>query len=234
MQRFMQATVFIILVFFVTLEANLPLAQSTLIPLGIQYQVEVTNSPGGDFGGAHVTLDGNPSVIAGGTMTVTEVITPDADGGEWLEFVFETTDGGPLSGNPDSEWMIHIFDLDLGQTLLRDSLFLYFSFNGEGLSDIEAFVDGLVPVPNPINPALGDVYLCPPCFPFTISSIDISVTASPSDHEFGFDPTTANDFHLAFHLSEVPEPSTSLLLVSGGIWLAFTAWRRPRRRPMHC
>lgn len=186
--------------------ASLQPALATLADLGSEYSVHGLNPVNFD---ATATLDGASSLVANGMLQVTEVITPDATG-EWIEIVISTPNGGPLASNLHGNWRFSFDALKFTQPVFYDNLFFYWSWNGQAVGNITPLgtLSGTISVnPNPINSALGQVFLGvphPPGGPTQTHLAGVFFVESNLS-TMSIDLNSANDFHLAIHVFPVDD-----------------------------
>src|SRR3954447_41427 len=119
--------------------------------------VEGVNFPT-DFGPETVTLDQSKKLINGGLLTLKETIIPASGGGQWIDFFFQTSNGGHLASNFNGLWGFLLTGIQLSRPESLADGFASFTVDGVPVSS------GLIGIPdfyvrtNPIDPAAGEVF----------------------------------------------------------------------------
>ena len=189
-------------------------------PTGDEYQITITNHPI-DAGPVTLTFDGIEENVGGpGGLLVSEMATP-LQGSELLEWWFRTADGGPLSDDLSSGALISAAAVNWASgeacQFVSNSLFIYFTIDGDPQTMSDPNGVGAVFGPHPTNPNIQvwfgpfnpDLVIC--------GTGSLSYSFGP---EFGYatllpflglDPNTINDAHFGFevvHLTVAVEPSS--------------------------
>ena len=202
-------------------------AHAGIVDVGESYEIVGINFPT-DFSET-VTFNETLKTINGGQLTVTETITPDGPDAEWVEFTFTRVGGGPLAENLNSPWRVDIESIPSSPSFV-DNFFAYWTVNGTAVDPLTSPA-GFPPAnPNPIDPDRGPVFYgagFAPSGPFTQWQWFFAGDPYSGFSATGIDTNTANDFHLAYHLT-IPEPSSLLLAAMGAVTLLTVGWWRRR------
>jgi hypothetical protein len=212
-----------------------PRADAGLLQVGGTFTVAGLNFPT-SFSQV-VPVSTSPSPVNAGQLSLTTTVFPTGPNGEWADFAFSTTNGGPLAGNINASWNIQFFNLPMTQPSFWDGIYFYWTVNGTAVDPIFPFGSIGVAGPNPVNPALGPVFgnlSFPGVGPDTSITINPFITIRPYSFVSagGINPNTANGIHLGIHFdaanpTAVPEPSSLALLGVGG--LGVMTWVRRKR-----
>ncbi len=137
---------------------------------------------------------------------------------------------------------MQIENIQMASPVLWDGLFVYWASNGTAISPLSP-LGGFVDVqPNPIDALRGPVFLLTGSYvnwDDTGHYSTISVYNQLGNYSGGLsamggsNPSAINEFHVALHLTPVPEPATATLLVValgivGPVAVARRRWRRSK------
>lgn len=205
----------------------------------------LTNFPGG-VTSISSTIGGPLSTV--GTVQVFSVQTSTPGGGEWDDFFFSTSDGGPLAANPAVLWQVAA-NFTLNQAANFNGIEDQWTTGGanppNGLGGTPVPLASLTPS-GFINFAgtgpLGVGYVngygtTGGTFSNLVASGTQSFAQFVSPYSYantgGGIPTNANGFNIAFHFDPIPqttpEPSAIIVWSLLGIVGASFGWRRRRK-----
>jgi hypothetical protein len=194
------------------------------------FNVSIINDPAGNSSLTNsVPLNGGPTLIDGGLLSVTESITPTGANSAIIQFTFTTTNNAPLAGNPSGLWQTLVSGFQTnGLGALRGPS--YYTFvDANGVSDPILF-SGYSLAPNPTDPS----QLVAETQANNSSRIDhsLAITSNvfdqpPTNYENGGIVPTTFVLGGQFVLTPVPEPaSLTTFLVMGIVGSAGIAWKR--------
>lgn len=193
-----------------------------------------------------VAFDGVEEVLVdrhGHPMRVNETVR-EVGGQTWLEFSFEVDPGVGLAGDINQLWEIGVtnlqFDREVFVPFERGNAYVYFTQDGKPVGmELPLGESGA----HPFNAAISQVWYhaitdFDPASPHNDPPPDVE----PSEtlnlfHQYRplgqvlaklHVPAGVNGFHFGVHV--VPEPSSLLLLVIGGVLAGGLGWRARRRR----
>lgn len=200
--------------------------------VGSSYQLDFTNFPVN--ASTTATLDLTTKTV-NSNLTVVEKIFQDGPNSQWVDFNFESINGGPLASNFNSTWRIDVTGVDVAAPAMGSGFYFYWTIDGAPVSPIFPF-SGLTSIaPIPTAPLDGPAYVAlgfPPFGP--LDSFDAFAFISP--YSFisagGMDPNKVNGFHVGIretNVPSVPEPSSLALAGGGAVGLIGFALRRRRR-----
>ncbi|CEK13052.1 hypothetical protein [Chthonomonas calidirosea] len=217
------------------------LAWSQVFQRGGTFTLVAQNAP--DNFTSTFSISSSPITISAdnGKLQITESIHAISLNSEWLVLDIETTNGGPLAGDPTQRWSYDLF-YPFQQTAFVDEVAGYWSFNEQAYSPITPFGTGFLAstAPNPLDPSLGpvfDVMHNPPAGPYPPFSFRHgSVILSPYNilANGGVNPSQANGFHYLVHAfsAAVPELNgAAALLATLGLGGLLSRLRRKSHRP---
>ena len=187
--------------------------------------------------------------VDNGLMTVTETIVPVNSTQEWLVLDFNTISGGSVAGNINAYWDFSDSGVQFTEPWRFMNYFSYWTTDGVATPNIVPFGGGGLGVvnPNPLDPALGEVFGGVPnqIYPsgssptytsdLTQPSFDLDDVSPFSFVTNGNVPTTVNGFVAALEFegaqpfTSTPEPSSLALCTIGLCTLAGGSWWRRRR-----
>ncbi|HLI48298.1 MAG TPA: hypothetical protein VKV18_06385 [Chthonomonas sp.] len=199
------------------------LAWSQVFQRGGTFTLNAQNAP--DNFTSTFLISQSPTTLSAdnGKLRITESIHVISPNSEWLLLDIETTNGGPLAGDPTKLWSYDLF-YPFQKTAFVDEVAGYWSFNEQAYSPITPFGSGFLAstAPNPLDPSLGpvfDVMHNPPAGPYApFTSRHGSVVLSPYNilANGGVNPSQANGFHYLVHAfsATVPEMDGSTILLT--------------------
>lgn len=159
-----------------------------------------------------VTLNPGTTLIDGGTLSFTQSIV-DQNGGEWLVFDFQTTDGANVAGNQNAHWEIEENNIRLVKFSNWTERYFDWGTNGVLANPTTippSFAEpGLSLATNPITGS-GTVFLRTVTISDTIFlDYDVTVTPFSSLSMTGIDPTDVNEFQNGLFVS--PDSGTEFV-----------------------
>jgi hypothetical protein len=195
--------------------------------VGSSYQLAFTNFP--VTSSTTATLDLTTKTV-NTNLTVAEKIFQDGPASQWIDFNFETINGGPLASNLNAGWSIDVTGVDVTAPALGSGFYFYWTVNGAPVAPIVPFgsIGGVAPIPT--DPAAGPAYTAigfPPFGP--LPSFDASASVSPYSFisSGGMNPALVNGFHVGIReTNAVPEPSSLALAGVGVLGLIGCVQRR--------
>jgi hypothetical protein len=176
-------------------------------------------------------LNGGPTLIDNGLLSVSETITPTAAKSAIVQFTLATTNSAPLAGNPSAFWQTAISGFQTnGPAALRGPL--YYTFvDANGVSDPILF-SGYSLAPNPTDPNQLVAETMASNTSRIVHSLTIGVgifDEPPTNYENGGIVPTTFVLGGQFVLTPVPEPATlASCLVMGVAGIATITWKRRR------
>jgi hypothetical protein len=208
----------------------------------------LTNFPGGVTSISSTIGAGLTTV---GTVQVFSVQTPTAGGGEWDDFFFSTSDGGPLAANSAALWQI-VANFTLSQAANFDGIENQWTTGGanppNGLGGTPVPLASLTPSgfdnfagSGPLGVgyvngygATGNPLITTFSSLFAAGSNDFPTFVSPYSfaNTGGGIPTDADGFNIALHfdpVAQTPEPSAIIIWSMLGAVGMSIGWRRRQK-----
>jgi hypothetical protein len=184
-----------------------------IFKIGSSFTLVGTNFPN-DFTQT-VILNPGTTLIDDGMLSLAQSIV-DKNGGEWLVFDFQTTDGADVAGNQNAHWEIDENNIRLVKR--SNWTETYFDWGTDGVlanPTTNPFPEpGLRLGTNPITGS-GTVWLHTINISDTIFLDDnIHLTPFSALGESGIDPTEVNQFQNGLFVSPIPEPSGLAVLIA--------------------
>jgi streptogramin lyase len=143
-----------------------------------------------------------PTLVDNGYFTVTATVYPDPTdpNSQWVDYNFQSVNGGPLASNPQGFWQAYLTNIPLTVAGTFTGTQYYWTVNGAAAPNITA-ISGLNPVvPNLFNPALGLAYgsTFQGSTPLSLFNVFAALSGYASALQEGsMDPGAINGFHLA-------------------------------------
>jgi hypothetical protein len=196
----------------------------------VPFNVSIMNDPAGNNSLTNsAPLNGGPTLIDGGLMSVSESITPTGANSAIIQFTFTTTGNAPLAGNPSGPWQIEVSGFQTnGSGALRGPFYeTYVDANGTSVPYLFA---GFSLAPNPTDPSqlvaeTQDSNTSRIVHFLTLTSNEFD--QPPTNYENGGIVPTTFVMGGEFVLTPVPEPaSLRTFLVMGTVGIAASAWKR--------
>lgn len=210
-------------------------AAAGVFKTGVPFNVNITNDPAGNNSPSNsVPLNGGPTLIDGGLLSVTESITPTGPVSAIVQFTVTTTNNGPLAGNPSAFWQTAISGFQTNGLAALQGPFYYTFVDANGVSDPILF-PGYSLAPNPTDPSQLVAETQANNSPRIVHSLTLSVgifDEPPTDYENGGIVPTTFVMGGQFVLTSVPEPaSLTTALVMGVVGIAGITWKRRQNIP---
>lgn len=202
----------------------------------VPFNVTVIDDPAGNtVSSTGIPLDGGPTTIDNGLLSITESITPVDANSAIIQFTLTTTNAAPLAGNPGDLWSTLVSGF---QTNGQGSVMgpLYYTFvDANGVSDPILF-PGYFLAPNPTDPTQTVAETIASNTPRIVHSLQITSNQfdqSPTFYENGGPVPTTFVLGAEFVLAPaaVPEPGSFALLGMGIVGMAGYGWRRRKAAP---
>jgi hypothetical protein len=196
----------------------------------VPFNVSIMNDPAGNNSLTNsAPLNGGPTLIDGGLLSVTESITPTGANSAIIQFTFNTTGKAPLAGNPSAFWQVGISGFQTNGLAAFQGPF-YETFVDANGTSVPTLFPGYSLAPNPTDPSqtVAEIQASntPRLVHFLTLALGLFDQAPASYENGGIVPTT---FVLGgeFVLTPVPEPaSLTTFLVMGMVGIAGSAWKR--------
>ncbi len=196
----------------------------------VPFNVNITNDPAGNNSPVNsVPLNGGPTLIDGGLLSVTEAITPITPTSAIIQFTLTTTGAAPLAGNPSGFWQTTISGFQSNGLGAANGPFYFTFVDANGISTPYPFA-GYSIVPNPTDPTQLVAEIVNSNTPRLSHFVSIAsgvFDQPPTLYENGGPvPTTfiiGEEITLA-----TPEPASLTLLGIGIVGMAGYGWKRRR------
>jgi len=205
-------------------------AEASIIPFGSALTFGGANAP--DTYSAATTFSSTPVLVDSGAVEIWQEQVATGSTGEWDVFYMQTTNGGPLAGDINSNWNI-VMSYYLSQPVYFDGVVSQWLVNGTPVNPLFNF--GGICCATATNPILpGEAYYssgfsAPLPAGTQTGWEEIYIDPYSFVSSGGIDPSTANEFIFALHFTlqePVPEPASLSLLGAGLIGLALLHRRR--------
>jgi hypothetical protein len=203
-------------------------------PVGTSFGFAATNFPG-DSPGELIPF-GVPTLSVSG-MVIDSHATPVPGGDEFLDFWFNTNDGGYLANSllAESQFLIQGINWGPGAPPAVGVGLLYISFDVDGVFEELAFPNGLgLPIlPHPItgqDSIVLDVDGDPAdAVPFAVGiSLGQILSGTLAGEPTTIDIVAVNSMHIGFQIHHIPEPTSMMLVISGLVGLCLVRRRSVR------
>ncbi|APW59678.1 hypothetical protein [Paludisphaera borealis] len=197
--------------------------------IGSTFHVVGTNTP--TTFTQDVVLSVGTTLIDGDRLTLTQSFFHIGNS-DWLNLRFEATQG-LLSTNRNIPWGMNVSNVQLTTPELYSAKMAYWTIAGEPAEPIYPFGQFRPILPNPLDPEGRNVYLA--YLQGTNLVTSLTQNAGPFTPSYsnildgGMDPGKVTGFNMAFQITPaVPEPSSVVSGVMGGVILALVKLRRSR------
>ncbi len=205
-----------------------PARADAILNTGSNFTVTATDAPTNytDSGG----VLGGTSLIAGGTIQVSQTVTVLNNYQEWVVFGFSTVGGGAFVGSSAATFSVAVSGIQTVAPTVESNVFAWFATNGTPSPSITAG-SGFFVETNPITGS-GQVFDFGNGSSSLNQSHSLNIRANPASFlgTRGVDIANVNQFYIGGLLT-VPEPASLTLFGFGAFGLA--ALRR-RRREAQC
>jgi len=200
-----------------------PARADAILNTGSNFTVTATDAPTNytDSGG----VLGSTSLIASGTIQVSESVTVLNNNQEWVVFGFSTVSGGAFVGSSAATFSLAIAGVQTVARTVESNVFAWFATNGTPSSSITAG-SGFSVETNPITGS-GQVFDFGNSSSSLNQSHSLNIRANPASFlgVRGVDIANANQFYIGGLLT-VPEPASMGLFGFGALGLAALRRRR--------
>jgi hypothetical protein len=194
------------------------------------FNVSSLNDPAGNYSPTNAaSLNGGPTLIDGGLMTVSETIAPTGATSAILQFTFTTTGNAPLAGTPSGAWQVSVSGFQTNGLAALNGPF-YETFVDANGTSVPYLFSGYSLAPNPTDPSQLVAESQASNTARLVHSLTLSLGAfdeAPTNYENGGIVPTTFVMGGQFVLSPVPEPaSLTSFLVMGIAGSICIAWKR--------
>ena len=204
-----------------------PARADTILNTGSNFTVTASDAPTNytDSGG----VLGSTSLIAGGTIQVSETVTVLNNNQEWVVFGFSTVSGGAFIGSGAATFSLAITGIQTVAPTVESNVFAWFATNGTPSPSITAG-SGFFVETNPITGS-GQVFDFGNGSSGLNQSHGLNIRANPASFlsARGVDIANANQFYIGGLLT-VPEPASLTLFGFGALGIAALRRRRSEGR----
>jgi PEP-CTERM motif len=197
------------------------------------FNVSILNDPAGNYSPTNsASLNGGPTLIDGGLMTVSDSITPTGAKSAIIQFTFTSTGDAPLAGTPSGVWQISVSGFQTNGTAALHGPF-YETFVSASGNSVPTLFPGYSLAPNPTDPSQVVAETQANNTPRIVHSLTLTLGAfdeAPNNYEMGGIVPTTFVMGGQFVLTPVPEPaSLTTFLVMGIVGSAGMAWKRRQK-----
>jgi hypothetical protein len=198
--------------------------------IGSSMTISVDDSPLGTSFSQNVTLGPGTTVLDQGELTLTQTLVSVSPGTQWIVLDYQATGGRLIGADPNINWEYSA----IGKCTpsIGAQWFFNWTIDGSFINSINEGGPWAEVGPDPINPALGNVFNYMGPLP-AAGSFDMYAQIYPYSYNgaSGVDISKANGFIFGglITAAPVPEPSTLALCGIGGIVLACAARIRKAR-----
>jgi hypothetical protein len=196
----------------------------------VPFNVSILNDPAANYSPTNsAPLNGGPTLIDGGLLSVSESLTPTGANSAIIQFTFTTTGNTPLAGSPSGLWQISVSGFQTNSTAALNGPFYETFVDANGVSDPILF-PGYTLAANPTDPSQQVAEIQSSNTSRLVHSLTLTVGAfdePPTSYENGGIVPTTFVMGGEFVLTPVPEPaSLTTFLVMGIVGSAGIAWKR--------
>jgi hypothetical protein len=196
----------------------------------VPFNASIMNDPAGNNSLTNpAPLNGGPTLIDGGLMSVSESITPIGANSAIVQFTFTTTGNAPLAGNPSGPWQIAVSGFQTNGLAALSGPF-YETFVDANGTSVPTLFPGYSLAPNPTDPSQTVAEIQANNTPRIVHSLALDLALfeqAPASYENGGIMPTTFILGGQFVLTSVPEPaSLTTFLVMGTVGIAGITWKR--------
>jgi PEP-CTERM motif len=201
----------------------------------VPFNVAIMNDPAGNNSLTNsAPLNGGPTLIDGGLLSVSESITPTGTNSAIIQFTFTTTGNAPLAGNPSAPWQLEVSGFQTNGPGALQGPF-YETFVDASGTSVPTLFPGYSLAPNPTDPSQTVAEIQASNTPRLVHSLTLSLglfDQAPASYENGGIVPTTFVLGGEFVLTPVPEPaSLTSFLVMGIVGIASMTWKRRQNLP---